>query len=316
MKVLVTGSSGLVGKKIVELLSKQKNTVVPFDHPECDILDKKQLESAMNECEAVIHCAAVLNENRGKETLWETNVQGTRNVANACIKKKAKRLVFLSSVGVYGSQSGVKKEESPLRPETAYEKSKATGEKIVLKKMGENATIVRSALVLGPNPHWKRIILSVQRNFPLIGSGKQAWQTVYYADLAQAAVFLLFSEKAKGEIFIVAGKERPTLLQFTQSIRKELGMSERVQTVPMWLGRMAGLASGIFFALLGKPNPLSETNVKGMAQERAYDISKIEKEGWKNRFSYQKAIRKTILELGIKKSKKVSATGEKRKKPR
>lgn len=297
MKILVTGSQGLVGKKVTELLVQKNHAVVAFDHSNgCDILDARQLEKQLQGCDAVVHCAARLNEKQGKDLLWNTNVDGTQNVVNACVKQKITRLVFLSSVGVYGNQSGSQNEESTLAPETTYEKSKARAEEII-RNSGVSYTIIRSAIVLGPNPQWKRLVGFVQKNIPLIGSGKQAWQTVYYEDLADAVIFLLFSKFAQNEIFIVAGKERPTLLEFTRSIRKALGKNGNDRTVPLWFGKLVGKGLGAICWVLQKQNPLSKAHLNALMQERSYDISKIEKLGWKNTFSFEDAIKATVTEL-------------------
>jgi nucleoside-diphosphate-sugar epimerase len=298
MKILITGSRGLVGKKIAEMLIEQNHSIVRFDRGSgSDILDFSALNAAMIGCEAVVHCAALLNENKGKELLWKTNVDGTKNVLNACIQHKVKRLVFFSSVGVYGTALGTKNESSNTAPKTLYEQSKLAGENFILKNKAVAYTIIRSALVVGPNPHWKKLFSFVKKDFPLVGDGQQTWQTIDYEDLAEAAVFLLFSKKAQNGIFIVAGSEKPTLLEFTSFIRQSLGKKTRVMTVPLWIGEIAGFFSGLLFWALQKPNPLSQASLDGMRQERAYDTFKIEKTGWKNRFSYRESIQKTMREL-------------------
>lgn len=297
MKILVTGSSGLVGKKVAELLAKQNHFVVAFDHSNnCDILDLEQLQTHMSDCQAVVHCAALLNEKKGTDLLWRTNVQGTQKVVDACVKNKVQRLVFLSSVGVYGNQPGIKNEESALAPQALYEKSKVHAEQIV-QNAGISFTIIRSAMVVGPNPQWKRLIRLVKQNMPLIGSGKQTWQTIHYADLANAVVFLLFSKQAINEVFVVAGNEQPSLLEFTQTIRNSLGKKNRVQTIPLWLGQVASTCGTVLFKILQKQNPLSQTHLDAMMNERRYDISKITQLGWKNQFSFEQSIQETIREL-------------------
>ncbi len=298
MKILVTGSDGLVGKKIVELLVAQKKAVVLFSHDkDHDILNPVQLQKAMKGCDFVIHCAAILNSEKDHGLLWKTNVEGTKNVVSACIGNKVRRLVFLSSVGVYGTEPGTKNESSKVSPKTVYDRSKITAEQAVLQNGVVPFTIVRSALVVGPNRHWKRIVGFVQKDLPLIGNGRQTWQTVHYADLADAVLFLLFSKDAENEIFIVAGNEKPSLLEFTQSIRKSLGKKGNTRTIPLWFGKMAGWIASVWFAITKKPNPLSRAAIEGMVQERVYDTSKIEKLGWKNKFSYAESIRQTLQEM-------------------
>ncbi|MFH0955526.1 MAG: NAD(P)-dependent oxidoreductase [Candidatus Micrarchaeota archaeon] len=304
MKILVTGSGGLVGKKIAELLVNQKHSVVNFDHNSgFDILDPQAITAAMKECDAVIHCAALLNENRGKDLLWKTNVDGTKNILAACVQNKVKRLVFLSSVGVYGTVPGIKNENSPLSPKTLYDQSKVAGEKFILENRSVGYTIIRSALVVGPSPHWKKLFSFVKKGFPLVGDGRQTWQTVDYEDLAKAAVFLLFSKEGQNGVFIVAGSEKPSLIEFTGFIRESMGKKTRVMTVPLWIGKIAGFFGGFLFWVLQKPNPLSPVSLEGMLQERRYDISKIEKAGWKNGFSFRESIQKTVAELKMKNSR-------------
>lgn len=301
MKVLITGSSGMVGKKIAELLIAQKHSVVLFDRDNGgDILEFASLNDAMKDCDAAIHCAAILNENKGKDLLWKTNVDGTKNVLEACIQNKVKRLIFLSSIGVYGTNAGSQNEFSPISPDTVYDKTKVAGEEMIIQNKTVAYTIIRSALVVGPSPHWKKLFSFIQKGFPLVGTGRQVWQTVDYEDLAGAALFLLVEKNAQNDVFIVAGNDQPTLLEFTNFIRGSLGKKTGVVTVPFWAGKIAGFFGGFLFWFLQKPNPLSPIALEGMRHERKYDTAKIQKLGWKSRFTYQESIQKAIRELGKK----------------
>lgn len=298
MKVLVTGSSGMLGKEICRQLKERKIEVVEFSRENgFDILKQEQLEKGMKGCSAIIHCAAIIDDSQPKEKIWKTNVNGTKNVLEAAAKNRVGRIVFLSSVGVYGNAGGIKNEETALAPETAYEKSKAEGEKLVQEYQElVPFTILRPALVLGPNQYWKQIFKIVQKNVPLIGEGKNHWQTIYYKDVANAIIFLLFLDAAENEVFVVAGNEKPALKELVETIRSQFGMKNPVPTVSEWLGKLLAAIQGILLALQGKPNILSSAHISRLLRERNYDLTKIHAYGWKAKYSVQTALKETIAE--------------------
>lgn len=299
MKVLVTGSSGLIGREVSRLLLEKKIEVIEFSTSNGkDISNPLQLQESMRGCAAVIHLAAIIDESQSKEKIWKTNVDGTQHVLDAAVQERVQRILFTSSVGVYGETNGTKTEETPLNPQTPYEQSKAEAEKRVIANQElVPFTIVRPALVVGPNKYWKQIFKIVQKNFPLIGNGQNKWQTVYYKDVANAIVFLLLLDAAENETFIVAGNEKPTLKELLQTIRSQLGLANPGPTVPLWFGKILARFLGVILALQGKPNILSPRNIERMLHERDYDLTKIHAYGWKAKFSYQQSLKETLAEF-------------------
>jgi len=193
-------STWLFRRSLIKALKKKGHRVRDFDLDlGKDLLDKGQCEQACRGIDAVFHLAAVLDEK--SKQLLEVNVNGTENVLEAAAKQRCRQFVFLGTVGVNAGVKGEVDEESSFRPVTAYEKSKAQAEKIVWNSQEMlPVTIVRSALVLGPNKYWQGIVDLVRKGFPLIGGGKQVWQTVFVDDLVSALVFVLGKESCFGEI--------------------------------------------------------------------------------------------------------------------
>jgi len=109
MKIFVTGSSGFIGKELVNHLSK-KHKIVEYDLAKGrDILNYSQLKNAMNGCDIVVHLAAHRKpyEDKTFKDYFETNCQGTFNVAQAAMECKVKRLIYTSSTSYYGIEKGI-----------------------------------------------------------------------------------------------------------------------------------------------------------------------------------------------------------------
>lgn len=139
MKVLVTGSRGLVGSAVLRELSLRGCGTVGYDRVDgCDILDRSALESAMRGCDAVVHAAALLGRpGESPDQITAVNVEGTRNVLVAGRALAVRRIVFLSSVDVFGVFKGERAPDylplddaHPCYGTTPYGLSKRRGEEM------------------------------------------------------------------------------------------------------------------------------------------------------------------------------------------
>lgn len=139
MTVLVTGHRGLVGAAVCAELLSTGRAVRGYDIADGDdVRDAPRLESAMRGCNAVVHCAALLDaEEHGEAELFAVNVFGTRTVLECAARGGISRLVFLSSAAVLGVFQGQREpdylpldEAHPLYPRSAYALSKRLGEEL------------------------------------------------------------------------------------------------------------------------------------------------------------------------------------------
>ncbi len=301
MKILITGSSGMIGKRLVERLGK-KHTIVEFSRSNGkDITSLADVERAIKGVNIVIHAAAELDETKKEDEIYKTNVQGTRNVITAAEEEGIDQLIFLSSVGVYGETKQKLDEKSEINPQTVYERSKKEAEDLVWN-MQElfPVTIIRSALVVGPNTYWKGIFKTVKKGFPLIGKGENAWQMVDVDDLADFITLCVGNEDVYNELFIVAEKQTHSLRQVVDMIA-EIENVKKPGTIPKPLGIAISHVFGIQGKLTGKKPLLIPAHVKRLFKHREYDISKATKLGWKPKHSTREALQKTHDELNAKK---------------
>lgn len=292
-RILVTGSEGFVGKRLVDALQKNGYEVVEFDSRRGqDILNYEHCKKASQGCDAVIHCAAILDES--SPMLWKVNVEGTENILKASSENKVERFIHLSSAGVHGKQKGIVTEESPFNPETEYEKTKMHAE-LRVQEFQEliHTTILRPAILLGPNEYWRKIFGLIRKNFPLIGSGKNKWQILYIDDLIDAILFCLANEETKDETFIVAEEKAITLEELCIEIKKALGMEPKLRKIPLWLAK----PFAYLYIIFARKSLITPAHLERLARNREYSIEKIKSFGWKPKWDAKKAIRATAKAL-------------------
>jgi len=158
-KVLITGASGLLGGKLVNVLSKLYE-VIPTHHTEAlhpnsirmNISDRDEVFNVLSQLhpDTVIHTAAETNVDKcetNKEWAWNVNAAGTRNIAEACSKIGAK-LVYISTDYVFDGEKGLYSEEDEANPINYYGVTKLKGEDFV-KQFCEDFIITRTSVLYG-----------------------------------------------------------------------------------------------------------------------------------------------------------------------
>lgn len=180
MRVLVTGSSGLLGRPLCERLEEGGDSVDQYDlrappggnHPESfesrDILSREQLRSAVANANGVIHLAAVSRcapAEADPAMAHRVNVEGTRNVLEAIqsVGRSNPWFLLASSREVYGEVRTVPvSEKFPVQPKAVYGRTKADAEAEVRRFAASNpgrATILRLTNLYGsPWDYPERVI--------------------------------------------------------------------------------------------------------------------------------------------------------------
>ena len=185
--VLITGGAGFFGSLLTRRLLSEGYTCVVIDLKDMefrhdrliaikgDIRNKESLQSLfrMHRFKSVFHCAAILaHAVRDKAYLWESNVDGTRNVAEAAVKYGAQSIVFISSNCLWAKNMGrpVREEDTP-KPVEIYGQSKWEGEKILQTYSDQIHTIsIRCPTIVDEGRLGLLAIL-----FEFIAEGRKVW---------------------------------------------------------------------------------------------------------------------------------------------
>ena len=162
MKALVTGGSGFIGSAVVmELLKRHQPMRVLVrskDQPgnlagldvelvEGDLLDRDSLHRALEGCDRAYHLAAVYaNWLPDRSVILRANVDGTRNVLQACLERKIERVVYTSSVAALGAHGETPADESArfnlADTGDVYHLSKYQAEQIAIEYAGKGLPVV------------------------------------------------------------------------------------------------------------------------------------------------------------------------------
>ncbi|MFI5343499.1 MAG: NAD-dependent epimerase/dehydratase family protein [Chlamydiales bacterium] len=222
MKILITGSKGLIGSALCVALQRLGIQVVGIDLKEGpgfpqsgDILDFDLLKEKISGCHGVVHLAAISRVITGEKNpalCWETNVKGTSNVVHAALNSECEPwVIYASSREVYGQQKTLPVKESDLVcPVNIYGESKAEAERIILgaRNQGLSTAILRFSNVYGSvHDYADRVIpafciAAIKQTEMRIDGMEQLFDFTYIDDVVHgilSTIFLL-SQPSKVEL--------------------------------------------------------------------------------------------------------------------
>lgn len=285
-RVLITGATGFIGCRMAEILSRTGYQVRALVHSaakagrlmrlagdieivEGDLMNKKSLKAALQDCQSVIHCAYGTALER-KAALAAT-VKGTLNIAQLCRKESVRRFIYCSTLAVNGTDRF-----SPLSPGTQispdqydYAAAKAKAERHVQKEidLGLKGIVFRLGNVYGPfsAPWTIRILNQIKAGFPVLyEDGANPSNTIYVDNVVEAArCALKCPEEAVGKTYVLADSA-PNWQDFYQPYADALGLPMRrvtqrelgllrKQSAKNWLNLVPRAGRSLLEILKGEP---------------------------------------------------------------
>ncbi len=298
--VLVTGATGFAGayvvrdlvnagyyvkalrrtKKIPDFIDSSIWDKVTWE--DGDILDIVALEEAMENVDAVIHCAGKVSfHKKDKKLLYKVNTEGTANIVNVAIEKNIKRLIHVSSVAAIGRKPGgeittEKTKWTNNKLQTAYGMSKYNGEMEVWRGIGEglNAVIVNPSTILGYgdwNTSSATIFRNVYQGFPWYTNGTNGFVDV--EDVSRAIISLL-NNPVSGERFILNG-DNWSFRKLLNTIADEFSKKRPTRHASPMMSAIAWRMASLGSLFTGKESILSKETAKIAQSISHFDNNKI-----------------------------------------
>ena len=303
MKIFITGSTGFIGTYLIKRLAQLKHELCCLARETSDtqllkevganifigdVTDKASLLTGMEECDWVVHLASsfvfwVTNN----QVFYDVNIKGTRNVMESALEKGISKVVYVSTVAVYGNAEWPVTEETPVGTERAskYVRTKYEGDLIawnLYKGKKLPLVVIYPSAVIGendPKATGQYLKNYAQGRMPVQVLTKLYFPFVHVKDVAEAIVKALEKENNIGEKYIVSA-ENHTFGEINQMISEISGTKLPLLKLPSWMTVLTSyLLTGIA-NLIRKPPiwDMSVDQISLMKQGFKIDGSKTERE--------------------------------------
>lgn len=260
-RVLVTGTSGLLGRAVAQLLFDRGYSVVtlqrravdaPWDSLQGSVADPDVAARAVHGVDAIVHLAAKVSFTGAWDEFVATNIVGTRQLIAAARHAGVRDFVFVSSpsvahlgASIVGSGAGA---ASPEFARGHYARSKAAAEELALAADSPTfrVTAIRPHIVWGPGDTQlvERVVERARAGrLPLLDGGRALIDTTYVDNAAEAIVRgLERMDYAHGQALVVTNGEPRPVGELIAGICSAAGVRAPGYSVPGWLARGAGSA--------------------------------------------------------------------------
>ncbi|MEL3901244.1 MAG: NAD-dependent epimerase/dehydratase family protein [Treponema phagedenis] len=296
MYIALIGGSGFIGTRLtkrllvsghkVKILDKQDSKYYPELRVFADVRDADSLKKELSsDIDCVINLAAEHRDDVEPKSLYdEVNVDGAENVCKACSNLGIKKIIFTSSVAVYGFAPLNTNETGEIHYFNDYGRTKWLAEEKYrdwLQADKNNAlTIIRPTVVFGEQNRGNVYNLLRQISsgfFPFVGNGKNKKSMAYVENIAAFIEFSL-SNGAGEHLFNYIDKPDFDMNSLTKEVYKILGKPKhRIFHWPYWLGYFGGLCFDLLAKITGKKLAISSIRVKKFCADTLFDTINIPK---------------------------------------
>lgn len=284
MKVFLTGGTGFIGGETARQLRSRGDEVVALvrnpgkaaklSELGCELVagdlgDEAALRKGMEGCDAAIHAAAMYEVGipaKQRPAMWEANVAGTERVMRVALETKVPRIVYVSTVGIFGNTHKQIVDETYENPETDftsyYEETKLEAHKVVQRMIDEQdlpAVIVQPGGVYGPGDTSQVADLLEQffaGKLPLLPFPELGICMTHVEDIA--AGILLGLDKGKlGETYVISGPVT-TMREAIELAARVSGRKAPKRNLPTGLMKMMIPLGPVVGKVMGQPPNLRE----------------------------------------------------------
>ena len=326
MHALLTGATGLLGRHLTaELLDRQWTVTAivrknsdrrPIQLPGvafhvCDLAREPLDPAVVRTADVVFHAAAAVTDWAPWSDYVANTIEATRRVTAAMLAAGCRRLVHISTVGVYGRPRVIQPltEDQPyssIGRWDYYSNSKIAAERIVWEQQRHQrltVTVFRPAMIYGPSAHGliARVAGYLRRGHAaLVGDPTVNLPLIHVRDVAAAVVLAANHPAAAGEAFNLVNPEPVTQSDFFNTVAMLTDTPPVVKQIPYRVAYAAGFLAEISAHLTRSTTPpcISRYRVSLFGHPRDYAISKAQTVlHWQPQIAFNDGIRQTIAAL-------------------
>jgi len=310
-KIAVIGGSGFVGSRLIQELGAGK----------CYNVDKKQspffpeITRIKNICESglenfldqetsqvVLLAAEHRDDVSPKSLYYDVNVDGTKKVLAAMDQLNINKIVFTSSVAIYGLNKDNPNEEHPADPFNHYGKSKWLAEEILRKWYNKypekrSLTILRPTVIFGERNRGNVYNLLRQISsgkFLLVGKGYNKKSMAYVGNISAFLQHCIVQFEPGYQVFNYIDKPDLNMIELISLVKDKMGKTESSLRLPYFIGMFGGYCFDLLSVISGKKYPISSVRIKKFCATTQFDSTLVTESGFKAPSSLQEGLERTL----------------------
>jgi dihydroflavonol-4-reductase len=283
MRAFITGGTGFIGGRVVRKLRERGDEVVALvrsparasalaelgcELVEGDLGSNEAIRRGVAGCDAVFHIAAVYKvgiPSSEREAMRDANVRGTERVLDAAIEASVQRIVYVSTIGIFGNTHGEVVDETYDRDGesflSCYEETKYRSHEVALDRISKGApiVIVQPGGVYGPGDHSElgNIIDQTRTGkLKMLMFPQTGFNLVYVDDVADG-ILLAYEKGAVGQAYVLGG-ELSTMGDLIRKVAELSGRKPPSREMPASLMKMAIPIGPLVGKMMGFPPNLRE----------------------------------------------------------
>ena len=312
MKITLIGASGFVGTRLIELLKQNNYFLQNVDkkqsrfHSEitviADVLDKNNLVTLLDNTDVVILLAAEHRDDVTPTSLYyDVNVGGMRNTLEAMEANGVKRIIFTSSVAVYGLNKNNPTETYPADPFNHYGKSKWEAEKVLQEwykvHPDWNINVIRPTVIFGERNRGNVYNLLKQISsgrFLMVGKGNNKKSMAYVGNIVAFIKFLIENKTTGYEVYNYIDKPDFTMNELVDHVSKVLNKHIPSVHYPLWLGRLGGFWLEVLAFITRRKLTISSVRVKKFCATTQFDATKVQNTDFRAPYTLAEGLARTL----------------------
>ena len=307
--IVILGGAGFIGTRLAGLLKDhalrigdvRQSEAFPKLSTKCDVRQPESLRELIRGSDVIINLAAEHRDDVRPLSLYhETNVEGAVQVCRIARETRVKKIIFTSSVAVYGFQPHPVDENGPFDPFNAYGKTKLEAEGVYKAWAAEDSSrslvIVRPTVVFGEGNRGNVYNLLNQiasGRFLMVGSGDNIKSIAYVGNVAAFLVHTLSFGPGVHIFNYIDGPDMNTR-DLVEHIRRCLGKSGKSLGIPKSVALVGGHLLDVVAKVSGRSFPLSAIRVHKFCESTQFRADKVSKSGFTPPYSLDEGLTRTI----------------------